>query len=55
MYTAGYDIAKREEAIALGAVAYTLKGTDIEGTLKTISDWYERIGGVGSAKSESKP
>jgi CheY-like chemotaxis protein len=56
IYTAGYDVAKRDESVALGVVAYLLKGTDIEGTLKTISEWYERIGGVRAAHTlERKP
>ena len=54
IYTAGYDVAKRDEAVALGVVAYLLKGGDIEGTLKTISEWYERIGGVGAADNGPK-
>ena len=54
VYTAGYDSAKRDTAVALGVVAYLLKGGDVEGTLKTICEWYERIGGVRSANKSNQ-
>src|SRR3954465_14180700 len=34
-YTAGFDTAKRDEAMALGAVAWLFKGGDVEGTLRS--------------------
>jgi len=46
-YSAGFDIAKRDEAMTLGAAAWLLKGGDYQKTLETITSWYERIGGVG--------
>jgi CheY-like chemotaxis protein len=46
MCTAGYDSSKRDEAVALGACAYLMKGKDVEGTLRLICNWYQRIGGV---------
>jgi CheY-like chemotaxis protein len=49
-YSAGFDIAKRDEALTLGAVAWLLKGGDYQKTLETIVNWYERIGGVGRDK-----
>jgi len=45
-YTANFDVALRDEAMALGAVACPLKGSDVEGFIKTITSWYERVGGV---------
>ena len=45
--SAGFDLAKREEALALGAVAWLLKGGeagDFTHSLRTITDWYERVG-----------
>jgi CheY-like chemotaxis protein len=54
VYTAGYDSAKRDTAVTLGVAAYLLKGGDVEGTLKTICEWYERIGGVRSPDAERK-
>lgn len=50
MYSAGFDIAKREEALALGAAAWVLKGGDgasgIQGVISTILHWYSIVGGV---------
>lgn len=47
MFTAGFDIAKRDEALTLGAVAWLMKGTaDVVSVIKSIGEWYERIGGV---------
>ena len=50
-YSAGFDIAKREEALILGAAAWLLKGGDYEKTIQTITSWYERVGGVAREKS----
>jgi CheY-like chemotaxis protein len=53
MFTAGFDVAKREEALTLGVLSWILKGqADMPTTLSTITDWYERIGG---AKTTSAP
>ena len=50
MFSAGFDIAKREEAMSLGAAAWLLKGgghgAEIDAVIKTICDWYERVGGA---------
>lgn len=56
-YSAGFDLAKRDEAMALGAVAWLLKGgagMDFEATLKTIEDWYKRVGGVAINSQSDK-
>jgi CheY-like chemotaxis protein len=45
-HTAGFDVAKRDMAMSLGAVAWMLKGTDPQGEIDTICSWYERAGGV---------
>jgi CheY-like chemotaxis protein len=48
--SAGFDVGKREEALALGAVAWLLKGSGYSGDFNTllqrIGDWYEKAGGV---------
>ena len=49
VYTAGFDIAKREEAMTLGVAAWLLKGTEFDQIIRTVSDWYERVGGVRGA------
>ena len=46
VYTAGFDIAKRDEAMTLGVAAWLLKGTDFEQIIRTVGEWYERVGGV---------
>ena len=47
MFTAGFDVARREEALTLGVLAWILKGqADMPAILQSITDWYERIGGV---------
>lgn len=48
--TAGFDVAVRDEAMMLGAVAWLLKGTDIASILTTIERWYEKSGGVKASK-----
>lgn len=59
MLSAGFDVAKREQAISLGAVAWLMKGGgragDVTGMLRTISEWYERVGGIKSAPPTRKP
>ncbi|MBC8108470.1 MAG: response regulator [Anaerolineae bacterium] len=45
-HSAGFDVAKRDAAMSLGAVAWMLKGTDPHGEIDTICNWYERAGGV---------
>lgn len=52
IFSAGFDIAKREEAMSLGVLNWVLKGNDIQMTLDTIGEWYERIGG---AKTKPTP
>jgi CheY-like chemotaxis protein len=48
--SAGFDLAKRDEAIVLGALAWLLKGgTDVRAVLREVGTWYERIGGVKQA------
>ena len=51
MYSAGYDVAARDEAITLGAVAWQLKGAgELEDFLNSVKHHYERVGGVASLK-----
>jgi hypothetical protein len=53
--TAGFDIAKREEAMTLGARAWIFKGTpDIDNTLKEIIQNYEAVGGAKTIATEKK-
>ena len=53
-YSAGFDVAKREEAMTLGAVAWLLKGgggaAGVTEILDEIGHWYERLGGVKSSQ-----
>lgn len=50
MYSAGFDLEKRDEALALGAAAWILKGgaagAGIEMALDSIVHWYLKVGGV---------
>jgi CheY-like chemotaxis protein len=50
MYSAGFDLAHRDEAIALGALTWLLKGgsagCSIDAVLDSIIEWYERVGGT---------
>ena len=47
IYSASFDVAKRDEALALGAVAWLLKGgSDFDQTIRSIAHCYERAGGV---------
>lgn len=52
MFSAGFDLAMRADAILLGAAAWVLKGD--ETSIKEIVRWYERVGGVSSAPSSTK-
>ena len=52
-FTAGFDVANRDEAMTLGAVAWMLKGGTgggIDEVIRSIGHWYERVGGVKSAQ-----
>ena len=55
MYSAGFDLEKRDEALALGAAAWILKGgaagAGIEMAIDSIVHWYLKVGGV-QLKSE---
>jgi CheY-like chemotaxis protein len=56
MFSAGFNTARRDEAITLGAAAWILKGS-IEG-IKEVCRCYERVGGVASevkSSEESSP
>jgi CheY-like chemotaxis protein len=45
--SAGFDLAKRDEAMTLGALAWLLKGgIDVRSVVREVAAWYERIGGV---------
>jgi len=52
--SAGFDVAKRDAAMSLGAVAWMLKGTDPQGEIDTICTWYERAGGVATKSKDAK-
>jgi len=45
-YTAGFDIAKRDEAMALGARAWLFKGRDMPTLVQEVSHLYEAVGGA---------
>jgi CheY-like chemotaxis protein len=47
-HTAGFDVRRRDEAMTLGAAAWLLKG-GVEENLKSIVEWYARVGGVAGA------
>jgi CheY-like chemotaxis protein len=53
-HSGGFDLAKRDEAMTLGVVAWLLKGAgwsnEISDTIKTISQGYERVGGVRASQ-----
>jgi CheY-like chemotaxis protein len=51
-HSAGFDLQRRDEAMTLGAVAWLLKG-GVEENLKSISQWYARLGGVNSRGDSS--
>ena len=42
-HSAGFDLRRRDEAMTLGAAAWLLKG-GVEENLKSISEWYARVG-----------
>ena len=50
MYSAGFDVAMRDEALTLGAVAWLLKGvaegSSVDVLIATILKWYSSTGGV---------
>ena len=52
-HSAGFDIAKREEAINLGALGWFFKGgtgsMDTRTIIKRIAEIYERVGGAKAA------
>ena len=54
-FTAGFDIARRDEAITLEALAWFFKGgtgsSDFEMTVKEIILIYERVGGARSRQA----
>ena len=55
-HSAGFDMAKRDEAMTLGVVAWLLKGgtwaLELNGPVDTIRQWYERVGGVRRVADE---
>ena len=54
-YTAGFDVANRDEALTLGVVAWILKGAgDIFEVVQSIGHWYERAGGAKSPPNEKR-
>jgi CheY-like chemotaxis protein len=57
--SAGFDLAKRDEAMTLGALAWLLKGgIDVRSVVREVEAWYERIGGVkqnASAAQKTTP
>src|SRR5256885_8692414 len=53
MYSAGFDVENRDEALTLGAVAWLLKGSSTGGVaelVNTIARWYERVGRVKAGR-----
>jgi DNA-binding response OmpR family regulator len=50
MYSAGFDVAHRDKAMALGALAWLLKGggrgATVEMVIDSIAEWYQKLGGV---------
>jgi CheY-like chemotaxis protein len=49
MFSAGLNVAKREEAMALGVADWILKGQDVIRVTSAIAAHYERVGGVKNA------
>ena len=49
IFSAGFNVALRDEAITLRASAWILKGT--EAGFNEICQWYERVGGVALKKT----
>jgi CheY-like chemotaxis protein len=58
MYSAGFDLEKRDEALALGAAAWILKGgtagAGIETAIDSIVHWYLKVGGVQLKSEKAK-
>jgi CheY-like chemotaxis protein len=54
IFSAQFDAAKRDEAMMFGAVAWLLTGgtrdCGMDEILSTITNWYEKVGGVRSEK-----
>lgn len=48
IYSAGFDVEKRDEALTLGASAWLLKGAagNIDASINSITHWYTKVGGV---------
>ena len=53
-HSAGFDVAKRDMAMSLGAVAWILKGTDPQGEIDAICNWYERAGGIATKPNPAR-
>ncbi len=58
-HSAGFDLAKRDEALTPGALAWLLKGgtagADVQSVINTIIGWYERVGGVATKQQKEQP
>jgi CheY-like chemotaxis protein len=59
MYSAGFDVGNRDQALVLGAAAWLLKGgaegTTLDTVIASIVKWYLKVGGVSSrSTSDSK-
>jgi CheY-like chemotaxis protein len=53
MHSASRDEAKRDVAVALGALAWLPKGGGPVGeTIRAVTEWYERIGGQKQRRDE---
>jgi len=50
MHSAGFDLAHRDQAMTLGAVAWLLKGgsagASVDTVIDTILEWYQKVGGA---------
>jgi CheY-like chemotaxis protein len=62
MHSAGFDLAHRDQAMTLGAVAWLLKGgsagASVDAVIETIIEWYRKVGGAplrDDAAIQSKP
>jgi CheY-like chemotaxis protein len=57
-FSAGFDLMKRDEALALGALAWLLKGatgtSDIRNVVDRIGEIYQRVGGVKNPTASSQ-
>lgn len=56
MFSAGFDLAARDEAITLGAAAWIMKGGSgaggVDEIINLIIHWYEKVGGVKQDSSK---